>query len=289
MPLIEKISEMKKQGMDDNQIIQNLQEQGISPREINEALDQTRVKSAVSEQSVSEMEPSVMPSPTNNIPIPTPTPEQTKTQLPPTQMRREIQPTPPQIQPIQPPTPTQMPAEIPTSEQPPEQFPPVPTQETTEETYGYPAYQEYPEYEYPAQPSDTGMITEIAEQIVNENLQKTEKQISEIKRFKTEAGGRINNINERLRRIEIIIDRLQTSIINKIGDYGKDVSDLKKEMQATQDSFSKILNPLTENIEELRKITKAGTKTHKETKAGTKAGKKRGRRKKDSFEKYLRK
>ena len=67
MPVIEKISEMKKQGMNDNQIIQNLQEQGISPREINEALDQTRVKAAVSEQvTTGEMEPSIMTSPADN-------------------------------------------------------------------------------------------------------------------------------------------------------------------------------------------------------------------------------
>ena len=229
-----------------------------------------------------------MPTPTNDIPIPIPTPEQAKTRLP-AQIRQEIQP-PPQTQPVQsfqPPAPTQMPAGIPPPEQPLEQFPQVPTQETTEGAYGYPAYQEYPDYEYPAQPSDTGMITEIAEQIVNENLQKTEKQLSEIKRFKIEAGGRINNINERLRRIEVIIDRLQTSIINKIGDYGKDVSDLKKEMETTQDSFSKILNPLTENIEELRKITKA--KSTRTPKAHKKTATKRGKRKKDGFEKYLRK
>lgn len=32
-------------------------------------------------------------------------------------------------------------------------------------------------------------------------------------------------------------------------------------MIATQDSFSKILNPLSENIKELRKITDSATKT----------------------------
>jgi len=58
MPVIEKIGELQKQGLKEDQIAQKLREEGISPKEINEALDQSKVKSAVGSK---EMEPSVMP------------------------------------------------------------------------------------------------------------------------------------------------------------------------------------------------------------------------------------
>ena len=49
MATIDKVKEMMQQGYDDPKIATTLQEQGISPREINDALAQSRIKAAVSE------------------------------------------------------------------------------------------------------------------------------------------------------------------------------------------------------------------------------------------------
>jgi len=49
MAVLEQITQMKGQGLQTPQIIQNLKEQGVSPKEINEALSQSEIKSEVSE------------------------------------------------------------------------------------------------------------------------------------------------------------------------------------------------------------------------------------------------
>ena len=49
--MMESISQMKNQGMPTGQIIQSLKEQGYSPKEINEALSQSDIKSEVTRSS----------------------------------------------------------------------------------------------------------------------------------------------------------------------------------------------------------------------------------------------
>ena len=48
MGTLDQITQMKKQGMSEEGIIKNLSQQGVSPREITEALRQSQIKSAVS-------------------------------------------------------------------------------------------------------------------------------------------------------------------------------------------------------------------------------------------------
>ena len=47
MALVDQIINMRRSGADDSNIINDLQQQGISPREINDALAQSRIKEAV--------------------------------------------------------------------------------------------------------------------------------------------------------------------------------------------------------------------------------------------------
>jgi DNA-binding transcriptional MerR regulator len=65
MALLERINSMKQQNIPDSQIINTLKEEGVSPREINEALSQSKIKSAISINSPantnSEMQQSIMP------------------------------------------------------------------------------------------------------------------------------------------------------------------------------------------------------------------------------------
>ena len=50
MGVLEQITQMKKEGVDDTKIVNRLQEQGISPKEINDAISQSQIKSAVSNE-----------------------------------------------------------------------------------------------------------------------------------------------------------------------------------------------------------------------------------------------
>jgi hypothetical protein len=53
----------------------------------------------------------------------------------------------------------------------------------------------------------------------------------------------MENISDRLKKIETIIDKLQIAILEKVGSYGKNLEGIKKEMSMMQDSFSKMISP----------------------------------------------
>ena len=50
MPLIDQIKAMQQQGIEEGQIVQNLQEQGHSPADISQAMEQSKIKAAVSQE-----------------------------------------------------------------------------------------------------------------------------------------------------------------------------------------------------------------------------------------------
>jgi hypothetical protein len=112
------------------------------------------------------------------------------------------------------------------------------------------AYQNYQEYQ--PQSMDAGTINDIAEQVVIERVEELKKKMYEFNRFKEEAEAEIQRTNKRLDNLENNFNSLQAAILKKIGDYGDDLKDISKEIHATQESFSKILDPLTDNIKEAR-------------------------------------
>ena len=59
---------------------------------------------------------------------------------------------------------------------------------------------------------------------------------------KTEIDARTESIEERLKRIEKIIDSLQVSVLRKVGDYVTNVDDIKKELIETQKTIGKVLS-----------------------------------------------
>jgi len=165
-----------------------------------------------------------------------------------------------------------------------EQTAPLPEQatQTTEQTqeYIYPtpqaypqAYQQYQEY----QPySSAESITEIAEQIAEEKVGAVKREITNMQEFRLVANRKIENVDDRLKKIEETIDRLQSTIIGKVGSFAGNIQDIKQEMEMMQESFSKALNPLISK-------TRAGSKGVEE--GHTKETRKR---KSDGFEHYLR-
>ncbi len=214
MAVLNKIIEMKKQGLQTGQIIQMLKEQGANPKEINEALSQSEIKSEINQEyddqqnkypsdEYSDMQPSIMTEP------PAPYEEQNQYQEPPTEYA---------------------------------------PQET------YQNYQSYQEYQ-PQQSIDVETISDLSSQIVEEKTKSFKKEIASLTKFKEQFENEIKNIDKRLSKIESTIEELQMAILRKIGNYGEDIKNISKEVRATQDSFSKILNPLVDNIREMEKIT----------------------------------
>lgn len=89
-------------------------------------------------------------------------------------------------------------------------------------------------------------IIEISEQVFAEKMKPLMKQITELSEIKTLLMTKMANIEERLRRMEKVFDQMQISIIEKVGNYGKGLDLLKKELEMVEDSFSKVVDKATD-------------------------------------------
>jgi hypothetical protein len=204
MGVLDTVVQMKRQGYPDDEIISQLRQQGLSPKEINDALNQSQIKSAVSRMD-------------------------------------EGAPMPPGQQ-----------GDV---------YTPQPQEEAGQEMY--PAYQQaqggqqeyYPQEDYYSQDNQQGVavntdtIVEISEQVFAEKTKKIQKSMDELNEFKTISQSRIENVLDRIKKIEAIIDQLQISILEKIGSYGSNIEGIKKEMSMMQDSFGKMVGKVAEKTE----------------------------------------
>ncbi|MCU0642531.1 MAG: hypothetical protein MUF61_03070 [archaeon] len=205
MPILGDIKRMQSEGRTEAEIIAALKDQGVSPRDISEALAQSRIKEAVE-----------APAPGSQIPM--------------------TQEEPQQYSEMSPSVASQIPAE---------QYP---------QQAQYPAEQ-YPQQQY-QQPIQGGIspdtISEISEQVVSEKLSPLRKELEKVIDMKTTVDSKMEYLDERLKRIEKIIDRLQLSILQKVGDYMTNIDDIKKEVVETQKSFKSML-PSSEKAEKKEK------------------------------------
>lgn len=217
MATLEKVMNMKGQGISESEIIKNLQEEGISPKEISDALTQSQIKQAVSSDSEENMQPSIMGTSLSESAdeISAPSPES----------QEEI---------YQP----QMPQDNYSNFQNPLENQTYAPQEGSQEEY-YPQ-ESYQDNTY-AESSIDNMI-EIAEQVFIDKVKKMQNQFNELIEFKTISEMKIQDISDRLKRIEKMFDQMQISIIDKVGNYGKGLNNLKKELEMVEDSFSKVID-----------------------------------------------
>lgn len=242
MGVLEKITKMRNEGRSDEEIVSDLKQQGTSPKEINEGLNQAQIKNAVSDISDGEANNSSYgESSQQNSYIPTPNPNSPRTQ------------------------------EVSDQEYGNQNYD-YPQQSSQEEYY---PQQGYENYDYNTQggygsPSSamtsTDTMVEIAEQVFSEKIENMTKKVEDIEEFKTLAQTRLEHLMDRVRRIENLMDKLQAAILEKIGSYGNNLESIKKEMSMMQNSFSKTLNPLVDIAEGKHKTKNSSdSRAHKKT------------------------
>ena len=212
MALLNDIKRMQSEGKTEQEIISSLRQQGVSPREIVESLSQSKIKGAVIGETPA-------PEPYEE-PMQRAQQAEQEALMPQASQESQTEYVPaPQVA-------TEQPMQYQQAQQP---------QQMQEQ------YQEYQQY-----PQATGMspdtITEIAEQVVSEKLSTIRKDMETIIDLKTTMGTKLSILDERLKRMEGIIDRLNLSIMQKVGDYMTNIDDIKKELIETQKSF-KAINP----------------------------------------------
>jgi len=202
MGLTEEVRSMEEQGMNDEEIIRTLQGQGVPMANISNALSTSKIKMAVNEDSSSATEIS----------------------------GGELEPSISSPQ-------ASSEKENAFNEQP------MPNQSYGQSPPGqYQDYQQYPVYDSYSSGISPDTINEIAEQVMLEKLLPIKDKLEQALEFRTMIETKIGYVDERLKKIEKIIDRLQLSVLQKVGDYVTNVEDLKREVQETQKSFKYLID-----------------------------------------------
>lgn len=201
MSALDQIRQMKERGFSEPEILARLQEQGLSPNSITDAFSQAKIKEVV--EGENKMQENDFPE--------APYPYQNNG--------------------------VYTPQEIPQPQySPQEQQHLQPSQQQETEAY-------YPQEGYESSQAGFGTDTmiEIAEQVFEEKTKKLSQQISTFKEFSAISETKFSNFENRLKRMESVMENLQIKILEKVGSYGEGLDSIKKEMSMMQDSFSKTL------------------------------------------------
>ena len=217
---IDQIRVLRQRGMNNDQIIPELERQGYNSSQIFDALN----KLSASEDSFGQGPKINMPQ-QNFAPSPqTPPPQTPPLQAPPTQTP------PPQNTPPQPPSFQQEPYA------PPPPFEELEPQETS---------------------IDKSDIEEIAEAIIDEKWEEIEEGLKVVIEWKEQTETKIEQLEQRIKEVANNLNNLQKSMLGKISDYDKNIMDVGTEMKAMEKIFQKILPGLTESVNKLDRITKS--------------------------------
>lgn len=220
---INEVLDLTKQGYTDADIIQYLREEGYNPTQINDAMNQAKIrleleKTAGMESDTGETEevygeeemvPSIMSQERG---------EYADEESYPSEERAPVMPT------------TQAP-------------------EAGSEAYPY----SYP-YAYGATTS-TESMEELAEEIIAEKWNEFTKKAGDVIEFKSYMESRLKSMDERFKRLEKSFDKLQSATLERVQEYGRNVKSLGTEIQALEGAFSKIIQPVTSSVKEFRELS----------------------------------
>jgi hypothetical protein len=233
MTTLEKVMQLKREGKTEPEIISVLKNQGTPPLEISDALNQSQIKEAI-----------VAPNPTEGMDasIMNPMPEEKEGE-------RE-----PPLEDLYNPMPT-------TTPQPPQTMAPEPSPMQTQEQYydqysqpdPFSTYQQqnqyqntyspqpmYDEYDQGGYSQSTDTMIEVAEQVFSEKIKKLTKEIKSLTEFKTIFEIKVENLSNRLERMEKHFDKMQLDILGKVSEYGKGLDYIRKELNMVENSIEKI-------------------------------------------------
>ncbi len=262
MATLDKVIQLKNEGLPDYEITTQLRNEGISPQEINDALNQAQVKNAVTADSNQKQQQPIQQNQNQQYPGQEmqqyPEQNMQQYQYPGQEMQQYPEPQANKIMQesiINPPYQQQ-------TQQPMQQNPQIQEmqQEILTPQYQEPYYSESPQAYYdqnyypPQAGSDSETITEIAEQVVSEKFKEFNKRTGDLTIFKQDTKEKLENVTERVKKIEDSIEKLQLAIIQKIGEFGESTIHIQKDLENLHNTTSKLMNPLIDNYNILKKI-----------------------------------
>ena len=244
-PPVDKVIQMRGQGLSNNQIIQTLQNQGFDPNLVFDALNQADIKGGVESQPVMQND-----MPVDNLQNPMQVPSDNPIGLPPmdnsapTGMPPMNNAMPTGMPPVDNAVSTGMPPldasanSLSMPSQAPSSIPPMGSTTTQ------------------LDPGSLERIEEIAEAIIDEKWNEIVKSINKIIEWKERTDSTIVRLEQQINDMKQDNDNLTKGVLGKIGEYDSNLVNIGSEIKAMEKVFQKVLPTLTENVHALDKITK---------------------------------
>lgn len=213
---VDEVADLMKQGYTDADIIKYLEESGYSPKDINDAVNQARIKIELAETAGEEYQP-----------------EYSEEQVP------------------------EAPAPAPKSRAVPV---PAPAPGYGQGQGGY-----YPQqYQYQQETPSVEAIEEIAEGIISEKWDEFRAKFGDIAEMKANFEARLNELADRVKRIESAMDRLHVATLSRVDEQGRSVKALSSEVEALEGTLSKVIQPLVSSAKEFREASESKKPKQKE-------------------------
>ena len=104
---------------------------------------------------------------------------------------------------------------------------------------------------------DKDQIEEIAEAIIDEKWKEFEEDLKVIIDWKEKTESKIGKFEQELSDLAATLNGLHKSIMGKISEYDKNISNVGTEIKAMEKVFEKVLPSLTENVNKLERMSKS--------------------------------
>jgi len=96
---------------------------------------------------------------------------------------------------------------------------------------------------------------ELVESIIHEKWQKMTKEITKITEWKDSMTTRMERMEQQISDLKSTMDNLHKAIVARVGEYDKTLSEVGTEIKAMEKVFKDVLPEMTNNIQELSKLT----------------------------------
>lgn len=133
---------------------------------------------------------------------------------------------------------------------------PPPQSDFPQEAPFMPQEQQFDQPPPPAQ-VDEDKIEEIAEAIIDEKWKEFEDDVKVILDWKEQTEIKIDKIEQQVNDLTQSLNTLHQSILGKISQYDRNITDVGVEIKAMEKVFQKVLPNLTENVNKLERMTKS--------------------------------
>jgi|TARA_Y100000310_G_scaffold115950_1_gene114554 uncharacterized phage infection (PIP) family protein YhgE len=116
---------------------------------------------------------------------------------------------------------------------------------------------EQPPVEAPQPQAAKEQIEEVAEAIIDEKWKEFEGDLKIVIDWKEKTENRINRFEQQIKDLTNSLSSLHKSLVSKISEYDKNITDVGTEIKAMEKVFEKVLPSLTENVNKLDRLAKS--------------------------------